>query len=316
MTSIEGAPAAAGAPPVRPNPPDPNVRFGVIAAIVTYSMWGLFPLFFKLLDHVDPVGVVAHRVIFSLVFLCLVLALHRRFGEVIAALRDMRVLGVMAVTTTLLAFNWLIFVWGVSIGQVLQVSFGYFINPLVSVAIGMVLLGERQSPWQTAAIGIAVAAVVIQAIALGDVPWIALGLAILFGFYGYFRKTVRVGSAPGLFVETLLMLPPAVIYLMVSAMVFGRDYYSDAVTATALVVSGPLTALALIFFAYAARQLRLTTIGMFQYIAPSLHFLSAVFLFGETLDPVSLLSFVLIWLSLVVFSFDTWRRRGRGPRPA
>lgn len=311
MTSIEGAPAAHGAPPARAATPEPNTRAGVLAALGAYGMWGGFPLFFTLLNGVDSVSVVAHRTIFALIFVGAVLYFRKRFVEVLTALRDRKTVLIMAVSTGLLAINWLMFVWAVETGQVLQISFGYFINPLVSIAIGMVFLGERQNRMQTIAILIAVAAVVVQSFGLGNIPYVALTLALAFGLYGYCRKTVSVGSAPGLFVETLLMTPLALGYIgwvLVSA---GPISYTDPIEVAALVVSGPLTAVALIFFAYATRQLRLTTIGMFQYLAPSLHFVTAVFILGETLNPLSLLSFVLVWCSLAVFSWDSWQQRQR-----
>ncbi|MCD7060154.1 EamA family transporter RarD [Pelagibacterium xiamenense] len=309
MTSIEGAPAARGATPVRPAMPEPNIRAGVLAALGAYGMWGGFPLFFKLLEGVDSASIVAHRTVFALIFVGIVLYFRRRFSEVFAALRDRRTVLVMAVSTVLLAINWLVFVWAVETAQVLQISFGYFINPLVSIAIGMVFLGERQNRLQTAAIVIAIVAVIVQSFGLGTIPYVALTLACSFGLYGYCRKTVSVGSAPGLFVETLLMTPVALGYIAWVLVSWGPVSYADPLDVTALVVSGPLTAMALIFFAYAARQLRLTTIGMFQYLAPSLHFLSAVFILGEPLNPTSLLSFVLIWCSLGVFTWDSWQQR-------
>lgn len=314
MTSIEGAPAAMGATPPGPAGPEKDVRGGVLAALGAYGMWGAFPLFFKLLEGVDAVSIVANRIVFSLIFVGVILYVSRRFGEITVAFRSRRTVITMAISTILLAINWLIFIWAVDAGRVLEVSFGYFINPLVNVAIGMVLLGERQNRMQTIAIAIAVIAVLIQAVGVGGLPWIALSLASSFGFYGFFRKTVDVGSAPGLFVETLLMLPLALGYIGYTIVIGAAAHYADPFTAFNLVLTGPLTAMALIFFAYAARQLRLTAIGMFQYIAPSFHFLSAVFLFGETLTPVGLVSFALIWLSLVIFSYDSWTRRSRPVR--
>lgn len=311
MTSIEGAPAARDVPAGRAASPEPNTRAGVLAALGAYGMWGGFPLFFTLLNGVDSASVVAHRTVFALIFVGAVLYFRKRFVEVFAALRDRKTVLVMAISTVLLAINWLMFVWAVETGQVLQISFGYFINPLVSIAIGMVFLGERQNRMQTIAIAIAVLAVVVQSFGLGNIPYVALTLALAFGLYGYCRKTVSVGSAPGLFVETLLMTPVALLYMAWVLVWSGPIHYTDPIEVAALVVSGPLTALALIFFAYAARQLRLTTIGMFQYLAPSLHFLSAVFILGEALTPLSLLSFVLVWCSLAVFTWDSWRQHRR-----
>lgn len=291
----------------------PDTRGGVLAALGCYGMWGGFPLLFRLLEGVAAPEIVAHRVVWSLLTVGVVLSARRRMGEVWAVLRDRKAaLGLLA-STLVLSSNWLIFVWAVNSDRVLEISFGYFINPLVYVALGMVLLGERQNLWQSIAIGIAAVAVVIQAIGIGGVPWVSLALAFSFGFYGYFRKTVAVGSAPGFFVETLFMVPVAVAYLTVITVWQGPGVFADPARLGALILTGPATAMALIFFAYAARRLRLTTLGVFQYLAPSMHFLIAIWLFGEPLNAARLASFGLIWVSLAVFTWDSWRRQR--PRP-
>ncbi|RDE10180.1 EamA family transporter RarD [Pelagibacterium lacus] len=316
MTSIEGAPAAKGVRSSRPVGPDDNVRLGVIAALFTYTLWGVLPLFFKLLEHVDPAGVVANRILFSLVLVVAILWMRGQFGEVRAALKDRRTVLALALSAVLIAGNWLIFIWAVGNGHVLEVSFGYFINPLVSVAIGMVFLGEKLTRTQVIAIGVAVVAILIQAVGLGTIPWVALALAFSFGFYGYVRKTVNVGSAAGLGIETAVLVPLSVVYIGYLLAGPAPDFYADPFTTMLLVMTGPLTAVPLVMFAFAARQLRLSTIGMFQYIAPSMQFLSAVVLFGEELSPARLVSFALIWLSLAIFSVGSFRSRGRDPRPA
>ena len=316
MTSIEGAPAAKGVRSSRPTGPDDNVRLGGIAAVTTYTLWGVLPIFFKLLEGVNPVGVVANRILCSLVFVAGILLLRRQFGEVRTALRDRRTIALMGISAVLIAVNWLVFVWAVGNAHVLEVSFGYFINPLVSVAIGMVLLGERLSRAQTIAIAVALVAILIQAVGLGSPPWVSLALAFSFGFYGYVRKTVNVGSAAGLGIETAVLVPLSLAYIVYLVTGPSPDFYADPTTTLWLVLTGPLTAIPLVLFAFAARQLRLSTMGMLQYIAPSLQFLTAVMLFGEPLSPARLASFALIWVSLAIFSFGSYRARGRGPRPA
>ena len=314
MTSIEGAPAAKGVRSPRPTGPDDNVRLGVFAALATYTIWGVLPLFFKLLEHVNPVGVVANRILCSLFFVMAILYFRHQFGEVRVALKDRRTVLLMCVSAVLIAANWLIFVWAAGNNHVLEVSFGYFINPLVSVAIGMVLLSEKLSRTQALAIAIAVVAIAIQAVGLGSVPWVSLALALTFAFYGYVRKTVDVGSAAGLAIETLVLIPISAAYILYLLTGPAPDFYADPTTTLFLVMTGPMTAVPLVMFAFAARQLRLSTIGMFQYIAPSLQFAVAVFVFGEDLSPARLASFALIWVSLAVFSYGSWR--GRGPKPA
>src|SRR5690606_33238970 len=209
------------------------------------------------------------------------------------------------------AGNWLLYVWAVETGQVLEASFGYFINPLVNVAMGMVLLGERQNRLQTISILIAVVAIGIQAVGLGAIPFVALGLALSFGFYGYFRKTAHLGPATGLFAETAMLTPAALGFILYTFVVSGPGVHADPYLMTLLVLTGPATAIPLLLFAFAVRRLRLTTIGMFQYIAPSIQFLVAILLFGEHLNGLRLLSFALIWLSLIVYSYDSFRRRSR-----
>lgn len=315
MTSIEGAPAAKGVRSPRPAGED-NVRLGVIAALTTYTLWGVLPVFFKLLENVDPFGVVANRILCSLVFVALILVMRRQFGEVRVALKDRRTILAMCASAVLIAINWLIFIWAVGNELVLEVSFGYFINPLVSVAIGMLLLGEKLSRTQAVAIGVAMIAIVIQAVGVGSMPWVSLALAFSFAFYGYVRKTVNVGSAAGLGIETAVLVPLSAAYILYLLMGPQPDFYADPMTTLLLVLTGPFTAVPLVMFAFAARQLRLSTIGMFQYIAPSLQFLAAVMLFGEELTPARLLSFFLIWVSLAIFSYGAFRAREQGPRPA
>ena len=308
MTSIESAPAAAGVRTPRPEP-EKNVRAGVITALATYSLWGFLPLFFKLLEHVHPLAIVANRVIFSLMLVAVFVYFRRQMGEVRAAWRDRRVVVAMGISSVLIALNWLTFVWAVGEARVLEVSFGYFINPLVSVALGMVLLAERLNRLQWIAIIIAAVAIAIQAIGLGTMPWVSLVLALSFALYGYVRKTAGVGSAPGLMIETLVLFPICLGYMVYLLLGPAPDFYNDPGTVLLLVLSGPATAVPLVMFAYAARQLQLSTIGMFQYIAPSFQFLIAIFLFGETLSVPRLVSFALIWVSLAVFSWASWRGR-------
>ena len=231
-------------------------------------------------------------------------------AEVRAAFADRATVRSMLISSVLLAGNWLLYVWAVESGQLLEASFGYFINPLVNVAIGMAFLGERQNRWQAIAIAIGAVAVAIQAIGIGRVPYVALGLAMTFATYGYFRKTAKVSSAAGLFVETLLLLPVAAGYLLFTILRDGGlGPHADPYQMSMLLLTGPATALPLLCFAFAVQRMRLTTIGMLQYLAPSIAFLLAITLFGEALNATRLFSFGLIWLSLVVYTIDSLRRR-------
>ncbi|MEO6395787.1 MAG: EamA family transporter RarD [Devosia sp.] len=300
--------------PAEQSQAEQNARSGLIVGVACYVVWGFLPLLFRALVDVNSTTIVANRTVWTLVVVGLILYARRRLPEVAAALRNAATLRSMAISSVLLGGNWLLFVWSVETGQVLEATFGYFINPLVNIAIGMVLLGERQNRWQTVSIVVAAVAIALQGAGLGRFPFIALGLALSFGFYGFFRKTAKVGSATGLFVETLVLVPVALAYL---GYTFIRDggigLHADPAHLLLLMATGPATATPLLLFAYAVQRLRLTTVGMLQYIAPSITFVIAITLFGEPLNGVRLLSFGLIWLSLVIYTTDSVVRRGRVP---
>lgn len=281
---------------------------GLVAGLAAYTLWGFLPLLFKLVEHVGAATVVADRTLCSLVFVGIILLFVRRFGEVRAALADFATVRAMALSAVLLACNWLIYVYAVETGQVLEASFGYFINPMINVAMGMAFLGERQNRMQGIAIGIACIALGIQAIGLGNVPYIALGLGITFALYGFVRKTAKVAATPGLFVETLLLAPVALAYLVFTFMTAGPGPHTDPQTLFLLLLTGPATAVPLLLFNFAVRRLRYTTIGMLQYVAPSIAFVLAIVVFEEHLNWVRVLSFGLIWLSLIVFTVGSMRR--------
>lgn len=300
-----------GHTPSVPSAESVESRNGVVAALCAYLLWGFLPILFRLLEPAGAVLIVAERTLWSLLLMAVVALFSRLYPEIIGILRDPRRMGVIAISAALLAGNWLLYVWAVEVGEVLQASFGYFINPLVNIAIGMVLLGERQNRLQTIAIAIAVVAILLQAVGLGGVPYIALGLAVSFGFYGFIRKTAKTGPATGLFVETLVVAPFALAFVVFTFATSGPGVHADPGMMALLMLTGPATAVPLLLFAYGVRRLRLTTIGMLQYLAPSIQFLLAIFMFGEQLNTVRLVSFALIWLSLAVFSYDSFRQRSR-----
>lgn len=295
-----------------------SARAGLAAGLSVYILWGFLPLLFKAVSHVPSMTVVANRTIWSLVIAAIILMAMRRLGEVRAAMVERRTLLSLGLAAALLAANWLIYVYAVETAQVLDASFGYFITPLVNVAFGLVLLGERLNRMQAIAIGIAVVAISLQAVGLAGMPLIALGIALTFASYGYIRKTARVSSAGGLFVETLLIAPVALGYL---AYTFIRDGgvgpHGDPGTFALLLLLGPATAGPLLLFTFAVQRLRLTTIGMLQYIAPSIAFILAITVFGEHLNLLRLVSFALIWASLAVYTADSlMRRRAVAQEPA
>lgn len=284
---------------------------GIMAAVGAYSAWGVLPLLFHFLEPAGSVLVVAERALWSVLFIGILLAFTTGFAEVKAVLRNKRTLVVLASSALLLFGNWLFYVWAVESSQVLEVSFGYFINPIVNVAIGIALLGEKQNRVQYSAIAVACVAVAIQWIALGKVPLVALSLALTFAGYGYIRKTAKVGSTAGLFVETIVVSPIAMVLVGLYLAANGAGVHADPKMMTLLVLTGPATALPLILFAYGIRRLQLTTIGMLQYLSPSITFVLAITYFQESIDPVRFASFLLIWVALAIYSWDGFRRYQR-----
>jgi len=283
-------------------------RKGLIQGILAYGLWGVVAAYWKLLAHVDPVEIIAHRALWGLAaFATLVIA----FGEWTAlriTLRDRRIVAVMALSGSLLAFNWSIFVAATIEGHLLDASLGYFINPLVSIALGTVVLRERLRRLQWLAIAFAAAGVALLTWRAGHVPWISLLLAGSFGIYGLVRKTARVDALVGSTIETLLIAPVAIAYLgYLAAHGGGALGHADTSTYLLLASTGFVTAIPLVFFTSAARRLPLSTVGFLQYLAPTGQFLLAVLAFGEPLARDRLAAFALIWIGLAVFSIDLYR---------
>jgi chloramphenicol-sensitive protein RarD len=283
-------------------------RLGVASGLAAYSLWGLFPLYFPLLEPAGDLEIVAHRVLWSLLVVGVLLTVLRRWSHVRAAFADRRTLLVLTAAAVLIAANWLIFVYGVNSGHVVETSLGYFINPLVSVLLGVVVFAERLRPLQWVAVGIAAVAVTVLTVDYGRPPWIALSLAASFGLYGLAKKVARVEAAPGLFVETALVaLPAAVVLGMLHA--DGAGAFGDAGTGHALLLvsSGVATAVPLLLFAAAARRIPLSTVGLLQYLTPSMQLAIGVFVYGEPMPPARLAGFVIVWVALAVFTVDSLR---------
>ncbi len=288
---------------------DAEFRQGLLFALAAYGMWGFFPAYYKLTATVPSDIVVAHRILWSVLFVGVFLYLRGRWPEVREVFRQPRVLMGLTASAGFIGVNWLVFVWAISNDQVLDVSLGYFINPLVSILVGLVVLRERLSIGQGVAISIAAAAVILQAVLAGGLPWVSLVLAFSFAGYGYVRKVTPVKATPGLFVETLLLFPLASLYVLWN-LSQGVDAFvlNDPLVLAALAGTGIVTALPLICFSASARRLPLFMLGLMQYLAPSMHFLIAVYIWGEPLELSKLMAFSMIWLALMVFTFDSWRR--------
>lgn len=293
-----------------------QARSGIAAAGCAFTIWGLSPLYFKAVGALPAVDIVAHRVIWSVLLLALLLGLRRGFAPLAALLRAQpRLLFTLLLTTTLTTSNWLVFVWAINAGRTLEASLGYFINPLVSVLLGAAFLGERLRPWQLAAVGVATTGVLVRIGQVGSLPWVALFLALTFGLYGLLRKRAPIDPIGGLFVETMLALPLALAYFGWQAGTGALPLARLAELFWLLPLAGVITALPLMLFAHGARNLPLATLGFIQYVAPTLNFLVAVLVFNEPFDGGRLSAFALIWLALALYSADLWRTGKKAPGP-
>ncbi|TKD52079.1 EamA family transporter RarD [Sphingomonas baiyangensis] len=283
--------------------------------MAAYGIWGMLPLFFLPLAAASAGEVVASRILWSLALLLAILGLRARFGRLRAAFADRRALVMLAASATCIAINWLIYIWAVQHGQVLAASLGYFLNPLVNVALGMIVLKERLSRVQAAAVGLAAIGVLVLAVQAAGALWISLGLAFSFAFYGLIRKLVAVESLEGLTVETILLTPPSIAWLAWlgagGALAFGT---TDIVTLF-LILSGVVTAVPLLLFAAAARRLPYSMLGLLQYLAPTLQFLLAVLVLGETMTTAHIVCFACIWSGLLLYVAGNLGELRR-PRPA
>ena len=307
LPSPSGAPDAASAR---------ETRIGVLSALGAYGSWGVFGLYFNLLSHVPSLEVVAARVVWAFIFLWLFFALRGRLGEITVALRQPRVLITLTASSILISLNWLTYVFAVTHGHATEASLGYFIVPMVNVAVGYVMFSERLSRLQMVAICLALAAILVQLVLLGTVPVVSLVLAVTFGLYGYLRKIVAVRANLGLLIEVMLLSPFALIYMLwLEAGGQGHMFSVDLSTTLLMISTGIATSLPLIWFSAAARRLRMASLGIMQYLNPSLQFLMAVFVLGEVLSMEKLVTFCLIWLSVALYSYDALQT-ARKARPA
>lgn len=286
----------------------PGAGAGLGFGIMAYLIWGFFPVYFKALATVPPLQVVSHRIVWSVLFLWLLISFRGRWSDIRAALCNRRSLVLLITTALLIATNWLVFIVAVGHGQVLQSSLGYFITPFVSVLLGVIFLQERLRRLQLVSLLLAAIGVLLLTFQYGSIPWVALILAITFGSYGLLRKVVSVDSMAGLTVETLLLAPVALAYLLFAAWKGqGAFLASGARTDLLLALAGVATSVPLLLFASAARRLRLATIGFLQYITPTMHFLLAVLVYDEPFTRTHLGSFMFIWGGLCCYSFDAYR---------
>ena len=284
---------------LKPNEDSPK---GLALAILAYVLWGFLPLYMKALAHIPPPEVIAHRVIWSVPIAGAVLWYTGRTADLGRALRTPRMLGMGAITAALISVNWGIYVWAIGSGHALDAALGYYINPLFSVFLGALLLGERLTRIQMAAIALAGLAVAILTWDAGRLPIVALGLTVTWGFYAYFKKSLPIGPNQGFLLEVLLLTPFAIAYIAWLAAT-GQSHFTASTTDTLLLVGcGLVTAGPLMIYANGAKLLRLSTIGILQYIAPTMIFLIAVFVFGEPFGQARMIAFPMIWAALVLYT--------------
>ena len=293
---------------------------GILYGLSAYVLWGMFPLFFKQLQAASAIEVVLHRMVWSLVFVLIVLAVLRRWNWLGDVRRSPALLGKFAVSALLLACNWLSYVWAVNNGHVLDASLGYFILPLINVALGFIFLHERPRKAQWVAFALAATGVLWMAVQSGHVPWLALLIAMTFGFYGLMRKTATLGALEGMSLETMLLAPLAVVALLWAGPSGPGSQWPahDAHTWLFFLLSGPVTAIPLLLFAAGARRVPLSTMGFLQYITPSILALMGVFLYGETFAGPRAVGFVFIWVALLLYTAEgLWAgRRAAAARAA
>ena len=290
---------------------------GVWYGAAAYLCWGFFPLYWPLLEPASAVEVLAHRIVWSLVFVLIGITVMRRWGGFVAILRNRAVMPLLAAAAVAISFNWGGFIYGVTNGYVIETSLGYFINPLVTVLLGVVVLKEHLRRAQWVAVGTGTIAVVVLTVDYGRLPWIALLLAFSFATYGFLKKRANLGAFDGLGVETLILAPLALGYLgfrqATGSLTFGHDGVGNAAL---LVLTGVVTAVPLLMFGAAATRLSLTTIGLLQYLAPVMQFVLGLTYFGEAMSPARWIGFALVWIGLVVFTADGIVNRRRVLRRA
>ncbi|TDV34768.1 chloramphenicol-sensitive protein RarD [Paraburkholderia caballeronis] len=290
---------------------------GIPYALLAFVLWGLFPVYFKTLHQIPALEMLAHRMAWSLLFVAAVLVVRRHWRWLGAALGDRRVVGRFTASAALLSANWGIYIWAVNAGHIVEASLGYFINPLFNVLFGYAFLGERLRPLQGGAIALAAAGVVYLTWQNGTLPWISLALAATFGGYGLMRKTARLGALEGLTMETLLLFPVALLYL---AVIGWRGESAFAVAPASLqfllALAGPITAVPLLLFAAAARRISLSTLGVIQYVTPTLQLLTGVLIYREPFGHVQMLGYGAIWVALALYSLEGMRNAAalRGAR--
>lgn len=315
MKGADATVAPSTTTPQTSSPAAGELRLGLICGVVAYTIWGLFPLYIKQLDSVSPMEIVAQRILWSVPFGAFILSLRGQWKETFAAIRSLRIVALLALAAVLIAGNWLVYIWAVANDRVLQASLGYYINPLVFIAVGVFFLKEKLTRTQMIAVAMASVGVAVITFGAGVFPWPSFVLALSFTAYGYVRKTTPVGAMPGLFIETVLLSPVALVFLMwlksQGTMALGAHGLTLDIL---LFLAGPMTVVPLVLFALAARRLTLTTLGFLQYIGPTGQFFLGLY-YGEKFTLAHAICFGLIWVALALTSIEAIRNSRRAPKP-
>lgn len=288
---------------------DRLIASGFAAGIAAYLIWGLFPAYFKWTDSIPALEILAHRVVWAVPFAAAIIMFRKQWPDVIRIIKAPKTLALFAVTAALIAANWGVYIWAVQIDQIFQASLGYYINPLLNVILGVFIFNEKLNRWQLSAVGLALIGVLILTFYGGIFPGISLFLAVTFGLYGVIRKKVEAGAMPGLFIETALLFPLGLAYLIWLYKTGGLHFlHQDSLTLDGLmVIAGPLTVIPLFFFAVAAKRMPLSTLGFLQYLGPTLQFVLGIY-YGESFTLAHALCFGCIWLAVIIFSYGAWRK--------
>lgn len=292
-------------PTIQAPQPGDSAR-GFVYALTAYLLWGFLPLYMKAVAHISPLEVIVHRVVWSVPIAAIVLIALGRTAEIRQALTTPRMLAMACLTASLISINWGIYIWAIGSGHALDAALGYFINPLFSILLGALILKEKLSRMQIIAISLVAVAVALLTWNAGGLPWVALALTFSWGFYAFFRKTLPIGPTQGFLLEVLILTPPAfafIVYLTATGQ--GHFFAGTAIDTWLLAASGLVTAVPLIFYGNGAKLLKLSTIGIMQYIAPSIIFIIAVFVFREPFDTVRLIAFMMIWAALAVYTLPS-----------
>jgi chloramphenicol-sensitive protein RarD len=289
-----------------------QLRRGYIFGFFAYAIWGFFPLYWKLLKPAGPMEILAHRIVWSMLFVTLVLLVMRSWRFLRSLARRPRTLAGIVLAAVVIAVNWWMYIYGVNSGHVVETSLGYFINPLVTVLLGVAVLHERLRPAQWIALAVGVVAVTVLTVDYGRLPWIALTLAVSFGLYGLVKKSLALPAAEGLFMESLALTAPALAYLGWLAAHHGSTFgHVSTLQTTLLVLAGAVTAIPLLLFAGAANRIPLSGLGLMQYLTPTLQLGCGVLIYHEPMPPAQLAGFALVWAALVVFTWDGIRNARR-----